>query len=477
MVKSKEKIWIVALICGIAVLIAPYIYTILYAVPSSDDFVMAIGVDKANLLSEAIRIANEYYFKWAGDWISIFLQIIFNPLLLFGATSNMYGVEMAVLFLLYAIVIGWMIRNIFYYVLKIKDMKIILGVYMIVLTCILNMDVWTEIFYWFVGSTYLHGMLFGMSAIALLAKYRAAGGILCGILLAITGFFGCSFFMLAVLPATVYLLYIVIDFIKDRKVYWKKDAPFLFYCVGFLSAIVAPGNFSRLGSETGETGLHLFKTALDTFILWMDTMFDLIKNPLVLIMMLLLTLIGMVIFRDLSFQFKFPGIPFALTLLCLYITYFPIALGYGGTRYLPNRIRFIFCTYAILMYAASFLYLGGWFSKKNGQLITNKNIVTAVVALAVFAYVCIIPTEYYEELPYAKTVSQSYSAKLANSDWMYLLRYIETTEDKGVYINRSKINTVLIKAPGLKTDKNYAVNQKIAEYFNKDWIILEFWQD
>ena len=170
MIKNKEKMYVLGLLLGLAVLVAPYIYTILYAVPSSDDFVMAIGVDKTNLFGEAVRVANEYYFKWAGDWISIFLQILFNPLLLFGATSSLYGVEMVIHFCLYAVVIGWMIRNIFYYVVQIKDMKMILGVYLIVLMSILNMDVWTEIFYWFVGATYLHGMLFGISSISLLLK-------------------------------------------------------------------------------------------------------------------------------------------------------------------------------------------------------------------------------------------------------------------------------------------------------------------
>lgn len=475
MIKNKEKMYVLGLLLGLAVLVAPYIYTILYAVPSSDDFVMAIGVDKTNLFGEAVRVANEYYFKWAGDWISIFLQILFNPLLLFGATSSLYGVEMVIHFCLYAVVIGWMIRNIFYYVVQIKDMKMILGVYLIVLMSILNMDVWTEIFYWFVGATYLHGMLFGMSSIALLVKYRAKGGIFTGFLLSVIGFFGCSYFMLAVLPATVYLIYLVVDLIKDRKIYWKKDIPFFFYCAGFLSALVAPGNFSRLGSETGETGLHLFRTALDTLVLWLDTTFDLIKNPLVLIAMLVLVLIGAVIFKEMKFKFQYPLLPFVLTILCLYITYFPMALGYGGTSYLPNRVRFIFCTYAVLMYAASFLYLGGFVYRKKGEFITKKNLITAVAALAVFGYVCIMPTKYYEELPYAKTVSQIRNVKIVNSEWMYLLRYIEDTEEKELYLSRSKINTTIIKAPGLTADENYVVNQKIAEYFGKDYIKLEQW--
>lgn len=475
MTKNKDKIWIVALICGIVILVAPYLYTILYAVPSSDDFVMAVGVDTSNLFNEAIRVANEYYLKWAGDWISIFLQILINPLLLFGATSSMYGVEMAILFLLYTTIMGWMIRNIFYYVLKIKDIKVILGVYLIVLMCILNMDVWTEIFYWFVGSTYLQGMLFGMSAIALLVEYRAKGGMICGVLLSVMGFFGCSFFMLAVLPATVYLIYIVVDFIKDRKIYWEKDIPFIFYCAGFLSALVAPGNFSRLGSETGESGLHLFRTVLDTLILWLDTTFDLVKNPLILIAMFLLVLIGVAAFREMKFDFKYPVIPFALTLICLYITYFPIALGYGGTRYLPNRVRFIFCTYAVLMYTVSFLYLGGWVYRKKEELVTKKNLLTAAVGLAFFGYVCIMPTQYYEELPYAQTVAQIQSVKNANSDWMYMLRYIEASEEEDLFLSRSKINTVIIKAPGLTGDENYVVNRKIAEYFGKNSIKLELW--
>lgn len=472
---SRNKICAAVLCLGILILILPYIYTILYAVPSTDDFVMAIGVDRTNLFCEAVRVANEFYLKWAGDWISIFIQTLFNPLLLFGAGSSMYGVEMAVQFVLFIFIMGWMIRNIFWYVLDIHNNKVILCVYAIILMCILNLKVWTEIFYWFVGSTYVHGMLFGMSSVAFLVKYRKKNSVICGILTAVMGFFGCSFYMLAVMPATVYLAYIIVDFVKERKIYWKKDIPFLFYCLGFLSALFAPGNFSRLETETGESGLHLFRTAIDTLVLWLDTSFDLVKNPLVLAAMFILILIGTIAFKDMEFPFKCPLIPFLLTWFLLYITYFPFALGYGGARYLPNRVQFVFCTYAVLWYSFSFLYLGGWVYRKKTTLFIKKNLIYMVMATGMFLYICIMPTKYYEELPYAQTVAQIQNVKNANSDWMYMLRYIEASEEENLFLSRSKINTVIIKEPGLTSDENYVVNQKIAEYFGKKSIRLELW--
>ena len=189
MLKNKKRQMIAFLLLGFAILLAPYLYTMLYAVPSTDDFVMAIKVaDRTSLFSEAIRIANEYWLKWAGDWISIFLQIIFNPLLLFGTTSKMYGIEMIILFLLYAGTIFWAIKNTFSYVLEVKNLVVILSVTLLVFMAILNLNVWTEVFYWFVGSTYLQGIILGMVAIALLARFRAKGGIICAVFMSIIGF-------------------------------------------------------------------------------------------------------------------------------------------------------------------------------------------------------------------------------------------------------------------------------------------------
>ena len=476
MMKKEERKTAAIIILGFIVLFAPYMYSIKYAVPSSDDFVMALKVaDNTNLVSEAIRIANEYWFKWAGDWISIFIQIIFNPVILFGSYSKMYGVVMNILFLLFAFTMGWAIRNIFYYGLKVKDAKIPAIVTWIVLAAILNCEVWTEVFYWFVGSTYLQGMLFGASAIALLMRFREKGGLVCGILMSIMGFFGCSFYMLAVFPGGVYLICIFLDYINDKKIYWKKDIPIVIWGIGLLSGLLAPGNFARLG-DSGTSGSFSFsKVLVDAVVLCFDTLFDLIENPLVLIAMLCMILLGAIGLKNVKFEFKYPLVPFILTAICLYITYIPIALGYGGTHYLPNRIRFIFCTYGIWACSAACIYLGGWISRKYEGIVTKKNVVTVLVALAAFGYVCIIPTKYLQELPYIQTASQLSAVRYANEAWTYMFWYIENSEEDDLYLSRGKINSPLIREPGFGIDPEDNVNQTIAEYFGKKSITLELW--
>jgi len=475
MSKKKDNLIILSLLIGIVVLILPYAYTILHAVPSSDDFVMAVGVDKNHLFSEAVRVANHYYLNWGGIWIASFLEVFLNPLLRFGTVSIMYGVEMLCFFFLFVLVLLWMVRNIFVYVLKIKDWKVVLGTYIVILLAILNISIWTEIFYWFVGSCYLWGMLFGMSAIALLVKFYEKDSIVLGVLIAVLGFPACAFYMEAILPMMVYFLLVCYEFFKTRKVLWKKLIPFVFWCAGFISALIAPGNFVRHDATAGSGGLNLFKAAADALIIWFDSLFDLVKNPLMLIVMCIFVLIGAFILKEKNFRFQYPVIPFLLALMCLYIVYYPIALGYGSSRYLPNRVQFIFKTYAVLMFAAACIYFGGWCSKKYGEYFTTAAIRKVALFLIVFGYVCIIPTKYYEELPYAQTVAQHQNVKMVSSEWKYLLNYIEMVEEEDVFLSRSKINTVIIKEPGISVDKDYEVNRTFAEYYGKKSIVLEMW--
>ena len=473
MKRSNRKVAIFMLV-WFFVLIIPYINTILYSLPSTDDFWMAAGVEKGNLLADAIRIANEFYMNWAGDWIYIFLEVLLNPLVLFGISSKALGIEMVVFFLLFLVALFAVFHAFGKYVIQVENRLYIYGIYLLLLTWFLNTEVWTEVFYWFVGSCYMWGMIFILLTVALEIKFFYEPKVSTGIVLAVVGAIACSCYMEAVFPCMVFLIFMFMDIVEKRRIDAKKLTPFLFFLFGALGAIVAPGNFKRKNSSD-DGGLQLFKALKDTLLIWLDSLFDLLKNPITIVTLILFLMLGMLVLKKTKYQYKYPVIPFALTFLCLYVTYYPIALGYGGSSYLPNRVIFIFNVFAVLGLSGSFLYLGGWLRYEKNIVLSRKNIVTAVVCLAAFSYICILPTKYYESLPYAQTVAQTKQVKLCNDEWNYLLRYIDSLEEDEVVLERAKINTPIIKSPGITADENHSINRNVANFFKKQKIKIIWW--
>lgn len=468
---KKGNILLTAILIAV---IVPYAYTILYAVPSTDDFWMAAGVDKENMLQSAINTANSFWMNWGGMWLYEFLRVFLNPLARFGATSSLLGVELVIFFLLFLCAL-WVVNDTFWkFVIKNEKSEYILGCYLLLVIWFLNTEVWTEVFYWFVGSAYMWAMTFVLLTVALEMVYFNKPSIWNGTVLSVIGAIAASFYSQAVFPCMIFLLFITKDFFDNKKINLKKIVPFLFFLLGAISSLVAPGNFQRKGAS-GEAGLGLLTALKDTFVIWLGNLFDLVKNPLAVIMAVFFVLLGMVAMREKKEKYRYPAVPFVLTLMCLFVAYFPFALGYGNSTYLPNRAKFAFNLFAVLSFSASFMYLGGWLKYEKKMKFAKKELTYGVAGLAVFAYVCLIPTQYYQELPYAQTVAQTHQVKVANDEWRYLLNAIEASEEENVEFERSTIYTPIIKAPGITSDSKHSINQNIADFYGKESVCVYWW--
>ena len=66
--KRKSKNTLLFLI-AVFLLVIPFLYTMYYSLPSTDDFWMAAGIDKNNVFSDAIATANTFYLNWGGGWL------------------------------------------------------------------------------------------------------------------------------------------------------------------------------------------------------------------------------------------------------------------------------------------------------------------------------------------------------------------------------------------------------------------------
>lgn len=462
------------LIMVLIVVILPFVSTILYALPSTDDFWMAACADKENILQSAIDTANSFWMEWGGMWLYEFLRVFLNPLVRFGATSDLLGIELVIFFLLFLCALWVANSTVWKHVIKNEKSEYCLGCYLLLVIWFLNTEIWTEVFYWFVGTAYMWAMTFVLLTVALEIVYFKKPDMRKGICLSIIGAIACSFYSQAVFPCMIFLILAVFDYLEHKRIDLRKMVPFLFFVLGALSSLIAPGNFQRK-EISGGVGVDLFGALKDTLIIWAGSLFDLVKNPLMIIMAVVFILLGMVALREWKYKYCYPFIPFVLTLICLYVSYFPFALGYGNSTYLPNRAKFAFDVFAVLLFSASFMYLGGWLREKRKVVCTAKELRYGLAGLAIFAYVCFIPTKYYEELPYAQTVAQMHQVKLANDEWSYLLNAIESSEEENIVYERSIIYTPIIKSPGITSDKEHSINCNIADFYGKESICVYWW--
>ena len=470
--KLKDKKIEIVLIVALILLITPYARAILYALPSTDDFWMGIGVEKSSVIMDSFQKACDMWMTWGGMWFYEFFRSLLNPVVLFGATSNLIGVELLIFFFGF-LVAGWVLnRNFWKCFVGQEKLTYPLATYFLMLVWFLNTEHWTEVFYWFCGSAYVWAMSFVMITVALELIYFTKPTLKVTIRLSVIGALACSFYSQAVFPCMIFLLLMAREILNTKRIDWRRLIPFGCFLLGALSAMVAPGNFVRNAEDAVELGfLSAFKNAA---IMWKDSLLALIKNPISIIVMVVFIAIGMRGMKLSKYKYSCPLLPFAITLITLYVTYFPFALGYGSSDYLPNRAIFVYNMFAVLSLAVSCMYFGGWLRYKQEIVLTKNDIMCGVLTLTIFAYAWYVPSESYWEEPYFQTAGLIGQIEDANSQWRDILGDIEKAKGKNVYVEHTFINTPIIKDPGVTHEIDDANNIKFATYYGKETVQLKW---
>lgn len=219
--KLKDKKIEIGLIAALVVLLVPYAITILYALPSTDDFWMGIGVERSSVIMDSFQKACDFWMGWGGMWIYEFFRTLLNPVVLFGASSSLAGVELLIFFLCFLAAM-WVLNRAFWkYFVGQNKMAYALVTYFLMLAWFLNTAIWTEVLYWFCGSAYMWAMSLVMLTVALEMKYFANTDKKTTIKLSIIGAIACSFYSQAVFPCMIFLLFMLRDILNTKKIDWK----------------------------------------------------------------------------------------------------------------------------------------------------------------------------------------------------------------------------------------------------------------
>ena len=473
---SKKENILLILFC---VSLLPFFYTWFHSIPSPDDFSMADINPERSLFSESVRLAVEYWYGWVGMWFASFYETFFNPLNLFGDFQGYYGMEMIIIFLFFIVSIYVLIRTLVYHALGTKDCSLMTTLFVLCAFTLINIDIYFEIFAWFVGSHYVLcaslSFLF-ISWLIMHVKYKY--GWLSALFMSLLGIITCSNYMVAV-PVGVIYLFILWEYSHEdagqnlirRYILNRNSVPLYFCIVGGVLAVFAPGNFLR-NSEMSVSLFSNLKTALqNTLIAYEGFSSQLIYNPLLFFCFAATVIIACLAASKFSIAFRRCFLYMDIVLLLVPpITLFPVALGYESHEF-PNRIQFVFNTYAIAIALFGAFQLGLLLHKKFKP--DKKFFYPVYIMMIIGIYVSMFNQSYMSDFPVVRMVRDRIITRDFSRGWYDILNEIKFSEDDDIVIYASDDLLYidpdpLIKSPGIYDDPNNGANMLVAKYYGKN---------
>ena len=485
----------------ILIIIAPFVFTILFTLPANDDYSMAVKTFEleGNIFAKAIQQANIQYLTWGGGWPFNFLQIILNPLLLAGPTSYFCGIELVLMFLAFVVAFYYLLKVILKYAFNLKSYSIIGLIFACSLFAFLNTSVYFEVFYWFVGNSYLWELVFVLlNQILIILYFRKGFKKIYFYLLIIIGFISCFAYQIAVFSGVLYLFELFF-FYKNNgsKTFNSRNLihiiPLLVMILGGVISCFSPGNFVRqIVAEAATRGESLdplyvyqhmseyrsnfhfapaiYYSAVNTFKIYLD----LFKKPLLLIAFCVVFVIGLFIKDAKNLRIN-PVILLIFQVLTVYLSCFPVALGYSNGA-CPNRVCFIIDFFIVLYLSLFFLNLGVLIR----PLFTNNKLFIAKTAMISILFLCMAfcvywtdnnGSSYFQKSCWMQTYHLVNGCISNRSETIKTVEYIMNSPEEDVVIDSKEylVNRMLgLQVPFTVYDNpDIWINKDVAKYFNK----------
>ena len=294
-----------------------------------------------------------------------------------------------------------------------------------------------------------------------------------GILLSLSGALACNFFQEAVLPGMIFILLWCVFSIKAKKPLWKKTIPFWIMLLSGVVAVAAPGNYVR--HTRFDSSLNIAKACIDAGKITVVILKHLIQQPLVVILILFCVYAGLRCKKKLTGKYLLlASVLFSITLYC---NSFPIALGYAGTSYFPNRIYFALDFTALAGIAAVFIcvgmYLGGLVYYE--RFCESRYVEPVMLGYAfLLLYATLVYNQNISKLPWCQTVGAMKEVEELHDTWQECLITIRDAEEKDVEIEIEKqfFSSRVLSLPRLSDNRENWINEAVARYYNKDSVTV-----
>jgi hypothetical protein len=102
-------------------------------------------------------------------------------------------------------------------------------------------------------------------------------------------------------------------------------------------AVAAPGNYAR--HESFDSSLHIVDACVDACKIMLMIIKQMIQQPFFIALLIFFVYVGLR--HERNMKGKWVILSAALTIATLGLNAFPIALGYAGADYFPNRLYFV----------------------------------------------------------------------------------------------------------------------------------------
>ena len=384
--KAAEIVIIIACVILIAAVAVIFAMGAGYTVLSGDDFTHGVRVGMFHVslpkyFMASLLYVQDLYMDWQGTWFSMFLQAFLSPINNFGLPQlRAVMVGNALLFPGSLTLLLWTGLSFFKGETEVrggeadashsrtagrsKDLALLRFVILtLFFLTVVNADVYAEIYFWFSGAV-AYSMPFSLLLIALTLfllinkeTVRPGRKRVCTVV-ASAFLFLSSGGSLAVAGVGCYmvLLLTVIFFFSAGKISRYNLAVFAAGFVGALINAAAPGNFSRHDGTAGA-GLHFGQAVIYTVRMFVEETGRLFRETMLGLAFLLMIAAGVYLSGRCRIVLREYGIATVLALLAGCVSYFPVALGYGG-YYVPNRCYFIIDTAMDIAFLNLALFLG-----------------------------------------------------------------------------------------------------------------------
>lgn len=381
---TKDKVLLAALIIWLASVILPVVIACGYALPSVDDFYFDINQSDgdSNLLILMLQHTKYLYFNWQGTFLTNFI-VSFPALRIFGVTG------LRIFLILYAVIffvaLSLLVNRLCYW-LGINDntrAATTIAFSALVVMFLISGKYEDEIFNWYTGAcAYLVPLtllLFCVDCFLAYERRHSYKSLILGCILAffaVGGSLNCSAMLCAIL-----LFLILYNFIVKRTIS-KSLIIGIFALAGSLVTALAPGNYVRHGEIDGS-GVHFYKAFFDCLDRFKVLLLDEFKGGLLPIVLIVVFILAFSLLKNSKIEFKFPILVTLYALCGIFITDFPVVLGYSTTEYWPTRVAFVERLALIVFLTFAAVYWGGFCAKKINISLNKKHYLFVALAIVI----------------------------------------------------------------------------------------------
>lgn len=471
-VKINQKIIISVLVAALGLFIFPILFATLYGLPAADDFINTIQFinHEGSFWTVIIDNAKLIYMNWQGTYFGNFIAQI--PIFyLLGVSGLRLMMFFSAVFLFFSMFFCLKTFADKLGVFQSEKILFVLTVFFLFVFYPLNFCNFDEIFFWYTCvCVYTIPLAVCFLAVVSYLKYSEGKKMLWLLSGIIFGFLGAGGALnISAFLCTVLLFLICYDFIIGKKLHLSAFIG-LFALLGSILNVVAPGNFVR--HDVINSNYNIFSAVFYSFY---TVTYEIIKGIEAGVLPTVIVLVFILSYRNLKeskIEFKYPVLITVFGYLSCVISVFPVIFGYNGTG-LAGRTVFVELIVIIFYTMLVTVYWAGWLCKKNISLL-NKDFFKGLCVIFIIpaAFYVLNPGKLLPLKMICHELKGDYGKKSERE--LGILETIKNSQEEDVVIVLKDddiwANT---KSLGLSDNRNDAVNDAVAKYFNKKSVSLK----